>query len=121
MVRPAASRSAAVRSGCLVRAISSSWARLTAPTLFELGVALPLAIPALLRSSTEAGGVLVMKVKLLSLNTVMTTGIGNPGSSPCVRALNCLQNSMMFTPRWPSAGPTGGLGLAWAAATCSLM
>src|SRR5215831_17272197 len=35
--------------------------------------------------------------------------------SPClswVRALNALQNSMMFTPCWPSAGPTGGEGFA---------
>src|SRR5437867_12758780 len=41
---------------------------------------------------------------------------------PCcdwVAALKDLQNSMMFTPRWPSAGPTGGLGLAWPAGICS--
>src|SRR4029079_9733121 len=29
-----------------------------------------------------------------------------------VRALNALQKSMMFTPCWPSAGPTGGAGVA---------
>src|SRR6478672_2221576 len=29
-----------------------------------------------------------------------------------VLALNCLQNSMMFTPLAPSAGPIGGEGLA---------
>src|SRR5207244_2160323 len=29
-----------------------------------------------------------------------------------VLALNCLQNSMMFTPFAPSAGPIGGAGLA---------
>src|SRR5207237_6743085 len=29
-----------------------------------------------------------------------------------VWALNALQNSMMLTPCWPSAGPTGGAGLA---------
>src|SRR5262245_41691526 len=37
---------------------------------------------------------------------------------PClswVRALNALQNSMMLTPCWPSAGPTGGDGFAWPA------
>src|SRR5207237_515941 len=34
---------------------------------------------------------------------------------------NCLQNSMMFTPCWPSAGPIGGEGLAEPAGTCSLM
>ena len=48
------------------------------------------------------------------------TGIGVPGSSPWVAALNCLQNSMMLTPRWPSAGPMGGDGLACPAGHCSL-
>jgi len=44
-----------------------------------------------------------------------TTGIGMPFSTPCVLALKALQNSMMFTPCCPRAGPTGGLGLAsWA-------
>ena len=38
-----------------------------------------------------------------------------------VRALNCLQNSMMFTPCWPSAGPMGGAGLALPAGIWSLM
>ena len=48
---------------------------------------------------TDAGGVLMMKVKLLSANAVITTGSGSPGSTPCVCALNALQNSMMFRPR----------------------
>src|SRR5215470_13853593 len=38
----------------------------------------------------------------------------------CVRALNVLQNSMMLTPCWPSAGPTGGAGFACPAGHCSL-
>src|SRR4051812_30189884 len=38
-----------------------------------------------------------------------------------VWALNALQNSMMFTPCWPSAGPTGGAGLACPPGICSLM
>src|SRR3954469_10773074 len=38
-----------------------------------------------------------------------------------VCALNALQNSMMFTPCWPSAGPTGGAGLAEPPGTWSLM
>src|SRR5918997_4075873 len=38
-----------------------------------------------------------------------------------VWALNALQNSMMFTPCWPSAGPTGGAGLAAPPGTWSLM
>src|SRR3954466_13125404 len=41
--------------------------------------------------------------------------------SCAVCALNALQNSMMFTPCWPSAGPTGGAGLAWPPGICSLM
>src|SRR5437764_3711584 len=32
--------------------------------------------------------------------------------SPWLCALNDLTNSMMWTPCWPSAGPTGGAGLA---------
>src|SRR5579862_3697176 len=38
-----------------------------------------------------------------------------------VAALYALQNSMMLTPCWPSAGPTGGAGLAAPAWICSLM
>src|SRR4029079_19514629 len=37
-----------------------------------------------------------------------------------VRALKVLQNSMMFTPCWPSAGPTGGAGVAAPALIWSL-
>src|SRR5580765_7321105 len=36
-----------------------------------------------------------------------------------VWALKPLQNSMMLTPCWPSAGPTGGAGLALPAVICS--
>src|SRR5947207_10456826 len=41
--------------------------------------------------------------------------------SCCVCALKALQNSMMFTPCWPSAGPTGGAGFACPPGICSLM
>ncbi len=61
-----------------------------------------------------------MKVKLLSPKTVITTGITRPILS-CVLALNALQNSMMLTPFWPSAGPIGGAGDACPALICSLM
>src|SRR5437764_10508551 len=37
-----------------------------------------------------------------------------------VSALYRLTNSMMFTPCWPSAGPTGGAGVAWPAGSCSV-
>src|SRR5690606_3671456 len=67
MVRTAASSSAAVRSACLVLAISSSWARVTVPTFWVLGRAEPLVTPAAFFSSTAAGVLLVSKVKLRSL------------------------------------------------------
>src|SRR5580765_6460791 len=38
-----------------------------------------------------------------------------------VAALYALQNSMMLTPCWPRAGPTGGAGFAAPALICSLM
>src|SRR5215831_17908377 len=50
----------------------------------------------------------------------MITGIGIPFSIFWVCALNALQNSMMLRPRWPSAGPIGGDGLAAPAGTCNL-
>src|SRR5919106_626334 len=50
---------------------------------------------------------------------VTTTGRINP-SWALVCALKPLQNSMMFTPCWPSAGPTGGEGLALPAGIWSL-
>src|SRR6188768_2131860 len=42
-----------------------------------------------------------------------------PACAVC--ALKALQNSMMLTPCWPSAGPTGGAGLACPPGICSLM
>src|SRR5688500_6572622 len=42
-------------------------------------------------------------------------------ASCCVRELNALQNSMMLTPCWPRAGPTGGAGLAAPAGIWSLI
>src|SRR4029079_14443980 len=55
-----------------------------------------------------------------SSNTVISTGVMRPFWS-AVCALNALQNSMMFTLCWPSAGPTGGAGLAWPPGIWSLM
>src|SRR6056297_660494 len=81
IVRTAASMSAAVRSGSFILTISSSWARVTEPTFFVFGSPLPFAILAALRSRTAAGGVLVMNVKLRSEYTVITTGVGRPGST----------------------------------------
>src|SRR4051812_18958706 len=49
----------------------------------------------------------------------MTTGIGVPFSNLALCELKFLQNSMMLRPRWPSAGPIGGDGLAAPAGTCN--
>src|SRR5215510_9472141 len=49
---------------------------------------------------------------------VTTTGRMRPSWLP-VCALKPLQNSMMLTPCWPSAGPTGGDGFALPAGICS--
>src|SRR3954462_5078223 len=52
---------------------------------------------------------------------VMRTGTMSPSfACACVAALNSLQNPMMLTPCWPSAGPTGGEGFAFPAGSCSL-
>src|SRR6185295_1359193 len=117
----AASTLAAFISLSLVLAISSSWARVIFPTLLLCGVAEPFSSLTAFLISTVAGGVLMMKVKLLSAYAVITTGNGRPGSTPWVWALNALQNSMMFRPRWPSAGPMGGEGFAFPAGTWSLI
>jgi hypothetical protein len=90
----------------------------TLPTFWRLGCALPFSMPASLSRRFGAGGVLVMKVKVRSAKMVTTTGITMPAWL-CVRALNCLQNSMMFTPCGPRAVPTGGAGLAAPAGHCS--
>src|SRR6266487_3882979 len=48
----------------------------------------------------------------------MTTGMIRPFCD-AVLALKFLQKSMMLTPCWPSAGPTGGAGVASPAGICS--
>ena len=55
-----------------------------------------------------------------SSKTVISTGMIVPASC-WVWALNALQNSMMLTPCWPSAGPTGGAGFAAPAGIWSLI
>src|SRR5690348_14750497 len=51
---------------------------------------------------------------------VISTGtISASFACACVAALNSLQNPMMLTPCWPSAGPTGGEGFALPAGSCS--
>src|SRR5437764_3318703 len=109
-----------LRSGSLSSAISRTCFIDTLPTLFLFGSPEPLSIFAARLSRIDAGGVLVMNVKLRSAYAVINTGMIR---SPCcaVRALNSLQNCMMFRPCCPSAGPTGGAGFALPAGHCSLM
>ena len=111
MILDAASRSLAFRSGIFFSAISRIWAAVIVPTLFAWGSPEPFWIPIASLISTAAGGVFVMKVKLRSSKTVISTGMIVPESC-WVCALNALQKSMMLTPCWPRAGPTGGAGFA---------
>src|SRR5262245_12889755 len=116
----AASNDAAFKSGIFCLAISATCFSVTLPTLSLFGAPDPLAIPAARFNRTEAGGVLVVKVRERSLYTVLTTGMINPAISLFwVRALSCLQNSMMLLCAWPHARPTGGAGVAFPASICN--
>eukprot|EP01034_Spumella_vulgaris_P010467 gene10468-13280_t len=81
-VRTAASTLAAFMSFSLVFAISSSCARVILPTLVFNGFEEPFSSLIAFLIKVVAGGVLMMKVKLLSAKAVMTTGNGRPGSTP---------------------------------------
>ena len=95
---------------------------MTRPTAPPLpGVVVPLLMPAAFLRKYVLGGVFMMKVKVRSAKAVITTGTGIPGSMHWVTALNSLTKAMMFRPRWPSAGPTGGDGFALPAGICNLM
>src|SRR5699024_8035911 len=83
----AASTDAAFRSGIFSSAISWSCAFVIVATLFLFGTPEPDWILHAFLIRTAAGGVFVMKLKLLSLYTVITTGmIRSPWSA--VLALN---------------------------------
>src|SRR5699024_10017291 len=116
----AASTEAAFRSGIFISAISRTLSLEIVATLVLLGTPEPDLILQAFFRSTAAGGVLVIKLKLLSAYTVITTGmIRSPLSA--VLALNSLVNCTMFTPCCPRAGPTGGAGVAFPAGICNLM
>src|SRR5215510_2505164 len=119
MIRMAESILSVFRSTSLVWAISRTCCLVTLPILSLCGTAEALAMPAARLSSTAAGGVFTRNVNERSWKMVTTTGRIRP-SWPPVWALKPLQNSMMLTPCWPSAGPTGGDGLAFPAGICSL-
>src|SRR5881275_3192876 len=112
--------SRAFRSCSFVSAICRTWARESRPTLLRFGSAEPFSSRSASLISTAAGGVFVMNVNERSSKTVISTGVIRPFWS-AVCTLNALQNSMMFTPCWPSAGPTGGAGFAWPPGIWSLM
>src|SRR3954465_4098900 len=120
MIFSAWSRSLALRSAILVVAISRTWSRVTVATFVLCGSPDPLSTPAALSSMRAAGGVLVMKVNERSSKTEISTGMTLPRCDS-VAPLYALQNSMMLTPCWPSAGPTGGAGVAAPALIWSLM
>src|SRR3712207_130354 len=120
MIFSAWSRSLALRSAILVCAISRTWSRVTVATLVLCGSPEPFSTPAALSSMRAAGGVLVTNVNDRSSKTEISTGTTSPRWAS-VAALYALQNSMMLTPCWPSAGPTGGAGVAAPALIWSLM
>ncbi len=120
MISAAWSMSRAFRSTSFVSAIWRTCARVSRPTLLRFGSAEPFSIRSASLISTAAGGVFVMNVNERSSKTVISTGVMRPFWS-AVCALNALQNSMMLTPCWPSAGPTGGAGFACPPGIWSLM
>src|SRR5262249_12284035 len=61
-VRTAASRSAPVRSRCLALAISSTWPRVSLPTLSRWGFDEPFSSLSAFLMRTDAGGVFITKV-----------------------------------------------------------
>ena len=69
------------KSGSFVLAISSSCDLLILPTEPFADSPAPFSIPAALVIRTEAGGVFVINVKLLSSKTDISTGITNPALS----------------------------------------
>src|ERR1700709_2434712 len=108
----------AFKSVILSLAIVSTCVQFTLATFLRLGSADPLFKPDTSINWIATGGVLMIKSNDLSTYTVITTGNTLPGLS-WVRALNCLQNSIIFTPFAPNAGPIGGDGFAAPPFTCS--
>ena len=90
-----------------------------APTLAVCGVPEPLGTPAALMSRRAAGGVFSTNENERSSYTLISAGTMSPRWDS-VWALYALTNSMMFTPCWPRAGPTGGAGVACPAGSCSV-
>src|SRR5210317_984178 len=116
----APSISKAFKSGIFNSAISLILLREILPIRSILGLLDPFLSLAAFIKRTDAGGVLVIKLNERSAYTVIITGMI---VSPCcwVLALKALQNSIILTPCCPSAGPTGGEGLAPPAGICNFI
>ena len=97
MMRTAPSMSAALRSFSLTSAISRTWSRLMVATFSARALPLPFSIPAACLSSSDAGGLFVMKLNERSSKTVSSTGMTVP-ICEAVRSLYSLTKPMMFTP-----------------------
>jgi len=85
------------------------------------GRVLPLSTPAAFLMYHDTVGDLTVNSKELSLNAVIVTAIGVSGLYFWVLALKSLQKAIRLSLYWPSAGPTGGAGLAPPAGTVSLI
>ena len=119
MIFTAASISFAFKSGSFAFAMSSNCALVNFPTFSLLGSPLPFWIFRAFLIKTAAGGVYTTKSNDLSSYTFITTGSGMPFSDSWVAELNALQKSIILSPTWPKAGPTGGLGFAPPAGICN--
>ena len=93
----AASKEAAFKSGIFISAISWILALEIVATFVLFGTPEPDLMLQAFFNKTAAGGVFVMKLKLLSAYTVITTGIIKSPLS-AVLALNSFVNCTMFTP-----------------------
>src|SRR3977135_1356613 len=111
MMRKPASSLGEFKSLPFVFNISLPFFRVHLPTFVLCGSFEPAAIFAAFFKRIAAGGLFVMKVKDLSLKTVITTGRISPACF-WVTALNSLQKAMILTPRGPRAVATGGAGVA---------
>src|SRR5712691_12398571 len=120
IIRMAAPISLAFRSFILVSAISRTLARRIVPAVVRPAAPLPLSIPAAFLIRSAAGGVLVTKRNERSSKIVMSAGMTMP-DWVAVRSLYSFKNAIMLMPCWPSAGPTGGAGVALPAGNCRVM
>src|SRR4030042_839765 len=119
-MRVAFSRSAVLRSLILILAISRTFSADSLPTLVVPGVPLPFSTTNAFLNRSVVGGVFMVNENERSSYTIISTGMTLP-SWDDVRSLYSVQKAIMLTPCCPSAGPTGGAGVAFPAGNCSLI